>query len=92
MKKKFLAVIIVWMFLFAGCSEGHRRHRGYSVVIRSSRPRYGKVYPPVHYREPRVVISRHPSHTIKKGSYGSRRGPYSPMKGKSHSIGRGKGK
>lgn len=35
MKKRFLVVIIVWMFLFVGCSEGHRRHRTHRIGRRT---------------------------------------------------------
>jgi hypothetical protein len=59
MKKKFLAVIIVWVVLFAGCSEGHRRHRTHHVVRKPA------CHQRVHHSSVRIGYSyRSPSHRI----------------------------
>lgn len=92
MKKKFLVAIIIGLFLFTGCSEGHKRHRGHHGYRRPVRPSCGPVRPSVHHRGPIIVISRHPSHSSRKGPYGSRRGPQGPTKGKGHGKGHGYGR
>lgn len=92
MKKKFLAVIIVWMFLFMGCSEGHRRHRGHPIVIRPSRPHYKQRVVPVCHRGPRIVVGSHGPKMGQRGPYRGQRGPHGPMTGKGPGRGKGHGR
>ena len=87
MKKKFLVAIIVWMFLFVGCSEGHRKHRGHPGVRRSGRPHCRQKVAPVCQRGPRVVVGRHGSKIGQRGPHRGQRGP----QGKHRDSGLGKG-
>ncbi len=88
MKKKYLVAIIVWMFLFAGCSEGNRRHRGHHGYRRPVRPYHKQVRLPVRHRGPKIAVRSHSTYTMRKGLYGSRRGLRGQTRGKGH----GKGK
>jgi len=89
MKIKFLVVIIAWMILFAGCSEGHKRHRGHRVV------RKPVCHQRVHHRSVRIGYSyKSPSHKIgyKRPPMHGRGRPSMSGRGPGRGRGPGKGK
>jgi hypothetical protein len=89
MKKKYLAAIIVWMILFAGCSEGHKRHRGHRVV------RKPVCHQRVHHRSVRIGYSyKSPSHKIgyKRPPMHGKGGPPMHGRGRPSMSGRGPGR
>jgi hypothetical protein len=101
MKRKFLAAIIVWVVLFAGCSEGHRVHVRHRIGRRPVHHRrsvvIGHSYKTPSYKSPshRIGYKRPPMHG--KGrpfmhGKGPGRGKGPSMMGRGPSRGRGPGK
>jgi hypothetical protein len=92
MSNKLSIVVIIGLFLFAGCSEGHKKHRGHHGVRRSGRPHVKQGCGSGYGRGHGVVIGRQGPTRVQRGPYRWQRGPQVKPGGKGPGMGRGPGK